>query len=124
MGDHKGQPSAIGLFQLLSLFLIRIERPAKWKEDFGFAAEHYPIVATEIGFGPTESPKDDSNAYGPAITNYLESRGIGWVVWCFDAEWGPAMISSWEPYTLTGEGRFFSDAMHKNPAPLATPVDR
>jgi hypothetical protein len=22
----------------------------KWDEDFGFAAEHYPVVATEFGF--------------------------------------------------------------------------
>jgi hypothetical protein len=98
--------------------------PAKWEEDFGFAADRYPIIATEIGFGEGFSSKNDNDAYGPAITSYLESRGISWVAWCFDAEWGPTMISSWEPFALTSEGKFLSDAMHKDPAPPASPVDK
>jgi aryl-phospho-beta-D-glucosidase BglC (GH1 family) len=93
--------------------------PAKWEEDFGFAADHYPVIATEIGFSSQYGSKEENDTYGAQITDYLESRGIGWVVWCFDAEWGPSMISSWEPFSLTGEGKFFSDAMHKESAPVA-----
>ena len=93
----------------------------KWEEDFGFAAEHYPILATEIGFSSQYGSKAETAAYGAEITTYLESKGIGWVVWCFDAEWGPKMISSWDPFVLTDEGKFFSDAMHKEPA-LAAPA--
>jgi aryl-phospho-beta-D-glucosidase BglC (GH1 family) len=93
--------------------------PAKWEEDFGFAADHYPILATEIGFSSQYGSKAETDEYGREITDYLESRGIGWVVWCFDAEWGPKMISSWDPFALTDEGKFFSDAMHKEPAPAA-----
>jgi hypothetical protein len=26
------------------------------------------------------------------------------------------MISSWEPFALTAEGKFFTDEMHKEPA--------
>jgi hypothetical protein len=98
--------------------------PPKWEEDFGFAADKYPIIATEIGFSSQYGPKVDNEAYGPEITRYLESRGISWVVWCFDAEWGPTMVSSWEPFELTEEGRFFSDEMHKEPAPLAPAVSK
>jgi hypothetical protein len=93
--------------------------PPKWEEDFGFAASKYPIIATEIGFSTAYGPKDQGLDYGAQITSYLESRGISWVVWCFDPEWGPTMISSWEPFTLTDSGKFFTDAMHKDPAPLS-----
>jgi hypothetical protein len=92
----------------------------KWEEDFGFAADHYPIIATEFGFSLQYGPKEDNLAYGPELTSYLESRGISWVVWCFDADWGPTMISSWDSFALTDQGKFFTDEMHKDPAPLAT----
>jgi hypothetical protein len=90
--------------------------PLKWEEDFGFAADRYPVIATEIGFDYNWGPREVNAAYGPAITSYLESRNISWVVWCFDPEWGPSMISSWDTFALTDEGKFFSDAMHAPPA--------
>jgi aryl-phospho-beta-D-glucosidase BglC (GH1 family) len=90
--------------------------PPKWENDFGFAASHYPIIATEIGFGA----KEEGGEYGTAITTYLESRGISWIVWCFDPEWGPRMISSWDTFELTDEGKFFTDAMHKSAASPAS----
>jgi hypothetical protein len=92
--------------------------PPKWENDFGFAASHYPIIATEIGFGA----KEEGGEYGTAITTYLESRGISWIVWCFDPEWGPRMISSWDTFELTDEGKFFTDAMHKQPASLSPAI--
>jgi hypothetical protein len=80
----------------------------KWEEDFGFAADRYPVIATEIGFGSREEGGD----YGTEITGYLESRGMSWIAWCFDPEWGPSLISSWDTYAPTDEGKYFSDAMH------------
>jgi hypothetical protein len=88
--------------------------PPKWEEDFGFAAASYPLIATEIGFSAEYGSRSDGLEYGAEITSYLESKGISWVVWCFDPQWGPTMISSWN-FDLTDEGRFFSDAMHKQP---------
>ena len=84
----------------------------KWEEDFGFAADRYPVIATEIGFSVNKGtvPKDDD--YGPLIVKYLEGRGISWVAWCFDPEWGPKILQSWD-YDLTGSGDFFKEAMHK-----------
>jgi aryl-phospho-beta-D-glucosidase BglC (GH1 family) len=96
--------------------------PPRWEEDFGFAAARYPIIATEIGFNAEYGSKQDNDAYGAQITSYLESRGISWVVWCFDPEWGPRMISSWDTFELTGEGKFFTAAMHQQPAPLSPPA--
>jgi len=76
----------------------------KWEEDFGFAAGQYPVVATEFGGLVGE--------YGPAIIKYLEGKGISWMVWCFDPEWGPTLISDWG-FKLTASGVFASGAMRK-----------
>jgi len=80
----------------------------KWEEDFGFAASQYPMVATEFGF---EGKADtEAEGYGPAILKYLEGKGISWIVWDFDPEWGPRLIKSWD-FTPTDSGDFFKQAM-------------
>lgn len=86
--------------------------PPKWEEDFGFAAANYPILATEIGFDMKPGEAIGPNHYGYQITKYLESRGIGWLAWVFDPEWGPPMLKSWNTYELTPAGEFFKQAMH------------
>ncbi len=83
----------------------------KWEVDFGFAAGRYPIIATEIGYSVRKGAPVKDDDYGPAITGYLEGRGISWTAWCFDPEWGPTMLQSWN-YDLTGSGEFFKQAMH------------
>ncbi len=83
----------------------------KWEEDFGFAADTYPVVATEMGFGLRGDATINEDHYGPHIINYLESRGISWVCWVFDPEWGPNMLESWD-YDLTPSGEFFKKALH------------
>jgi endoglucanase len=79
----------------------------KWEEDFGFAAGSYPVVATEFGFGPRDG---GDSGYGEAIVKYLEAKGISWIAWCFDPEWGPQLLKSWN-YDLTPAGEFFQKAM-------------
>jgi endoglucanase len=93
----------------------------KWEEDFGFAAAKYPVIATEFGgFARPASaegqPANDSSksgsrnaAYGPAIIKYLEAKGISWTVWCFDPQWGPALLRNWD-YQLTPSGEFAKEA--------------
>ena len=84
----------------------------KWEEDFGFAAQSYPVLATEIGFNVRKGdPEDGAENYGTRITKYLENNGIGWLAWDFDPEWGPQLLSSWN-YELTASGQFFKKAMH------------
>jgi hypothetical protein len=34
------------------------------------------------------------------------------------------MISSWDTFELTGEGKFFTDVMHKNAASLDPATDK
>jgi endoglucanase len=84
----------------------------KWEEDFGFAADKYPIIATEIGFSVRGSETIDDNSYGNRITRYLEGRGISWVAWDFDPQWGPQLLKSWD-YDLTPSGEFFKMAMQR-----------
>ena len=85
----------------------------KWEEDFGFAAKHYPMIATEIGFNIRNGdPKDGAENYGSRITTYLESNGISWVAWDFDPEWGPQLLGSWN-FDLTGSGEFFKKDMQQ-----------
>jgi len=83
----------------------------KWDEDFGFAAARYPLVATENGFWNGSGANPETADYGPAIIKYLESRGISWLAWVYDPEWGPAMITSWDSYAPTESGKFFTDAL-------------
>lgn len=84
---------------------------AKWEEDFGFAAGYFPVIATEIGFTAGKEGMADNGAYGNAILDYLEAKGISWVAWVYDPEWGPPMIRSWDTYALTEGGDFFVKAM-------------
>ena len=82
-----------------------------------------PINAPNIGYtvhpGAKAPPNAtgralDSYAYGPEIFGYLEKKGISWIVWCFDPEWGPSLIRDWN-YTLTPSGQYAKGAM-KGPA--------
>jgi endoglucanase len=87
----------------------------KWEEDFGFAADQFPLIATEIGFTAGRGQMADNADYGSAILTYLEGRGISWVAWVYDPEWGPPMLRSWDSYALTESGEFFSRAMQGKP---------
>jgi endoglucanase len=92
----------------------------KWEEDFGFAAGTFPVMATEIGFTAGKEGMADNGEYGNAIVKFLEGKGISWIAWVYDPEWGPAMIKSWDTYALTESGEFFVKAMQ---APRPTPHD-
>jgi endoglucanase len=84
----------------------------KWEENFGFAADKYPVVATEFGFGLKQGQTIDAQHYGNRIIFYLESKGISWMCWVYDPEWGPRLLKSWDTYELTESGDFFKKAMH------------
>jgi len=90
----------------------------RWEENFAFAAASYPVMVTEFGFGIKEGEKVGDDHYGNRITRFLEQRGISWVSWCFDPQWGPAMLKSFDGYQLNGSGEFFSQAMRR-PAAIA-----
>ena len=82
----------------------------KWEEAFGFAAEKYPLFATEFGFG-TDSLDgflQSDTLYGEEIIEYLENKGISWACWVFDPDWRPQLIKSWNTFELTVSGKFFN----------------
>lgn len=83
----------------------------KWEENFGFAANKYPVIATEFGFNQRSGQTIDDNDYPNRIIKYLEGRGISWICWVFDPEWGPRLLKSWDTYELTESGEFFRKAM-------------
>lgn len=83
----------------------------KWDENFGFAASRWPVVATEFGLFVRRGEDVKNNDYGKAIITYLEGKGISWLGWVYDPEWGPNLLQSWDTYELTGGGEFFKLAM-------------
>jgi len=85
----------------------------RWEENFAFAADKYPIIATEIGFELKPDEIVDDQHYGNRITRFLESRGISWMVWNFDPDWSPSIVKSFDGYKLAPAGQFFKEAMHR-----------
>jgi len=93
------------------------EKPADWEATWGYVADTYPMIATEIGWLRKDDPGAhvpviDDGRYGPVIVDYLEGKGISWTVWCFDPDWPPQMIKDWD-YTPTEQGEFFREVMRK-----------
>ncbi|MEX0719266.1 MAG: glycoside hydrolase family 5 protein [Balneolaceae bacterium] len=87
----------------------------KWQDDWGFVADTYPIVATELGFMSEDGrgahvPVIGDETYGNAIINFFEERGISWVAWVFDPQWSPQLIESWN-FEPTRQGHFFKEKM-------------
>jgi endoglucanase len=94
--------------------------PASWDQTFGFVAERYPLIATEIGYMPPDargahSPAIDTGTYGTEITDYLAKKGASWVAWCFHPDWGPQLIRDWS-YTPTDAGALFRGVRSKRAA--------
>lgn len=85
----------------------------QWEADFGFVADTYPVICTEIGFCLENElgahiPVISTDVYGHHITEYFESKGISFTVWCFDTSWSPTLIEDWD-FTPTTQGRFFKN---------------
>lgn len=83
----------------------------QWEKDFGFVADTYPVICTEIGYCLEDEPGAhvpvmSTDEYGYHITEYLEKKGISFTIWCFDVDWAPMLISDWD-FTPTTQGRFF-----------------
>ena len=89
-----------------------------WQADWGFVAETYPVIATEIGwvredgYSPHVPVINNDGSYGPNLANFMHERGISWTVWNFDVDWGPRMISDWD-FTPTEQGHFYRYVMQR-----------
>ena len=90
----------------------------QWTRDWGFVAEKYPLILTEIGFcGPDDRgahvPVISDESYGDAITKYCGERGISYTVWVFDPNWSPMLFTDWN-FTPSRQGRYFKNALQGN----------
>jgi len=86
-----------------------------WENDFGFVADKYPLLATEIGFMlETEHgahiPCIGTEAYGDTLIGYFDKKGISWTAWCFDPSWPPVLIKDWN-YTPSIQGQYFKKVL-------------
>lgn len=91
---------------------------ANWERDWGFVADKYPVIATEIGYQLATDkgahvPVIDDGSYGPHITDYMERKGVSWVAWVFDPDWAPQLIKDWS-YAPTMQGKHFREVMLKS----------
>jgi endoglucanase len=111
---HDDPINAVGIAYVTHPYEFKRSQPwePKWEENFGFAASTYPVIATEFGFGLRSGQTIGEDHYANRIVKYLEGKGISWVCWVFDPEWGPRMLKSWDTYELTESGGFFKKAMH------------
>lgn len=87
----------------------------KWTADWGFLAERYPLILTEIGFcGENDRgahvPVISDESYGDAITRYSKANNISYVVWVFDPQWSPMLINNWQ-FEPTRQGKYFKNAL-------------
>ncbi len=86
-------------------------REAHWEEHFGFLADDYPIVATELGYYfEGEHHLIEEGQYREAIMAYFAEKGISWCAWVFDPNWHPQLIKNYE-YEPTHSGEFFRGVM-------------
>ncbi len=90
----------------------------KWTKDWGFVAEKYPVILTEIGFchegeRGAHIPVISDESYGDAITKYCKERGISWVAWVFDPNWSPMLFYDWT-FKPTPQGTYFKNALLKS----------
>lgn len=111
---------AEGIAYVSHPYPMKREKPweDKWTNDWGFVAEKYPLILTEVGFcGPDDhgahSPVISDESYGDAITEYCDANGISYVVWVFDPNWSPMLFSDWK-FTPTRQGVYFKNALQKH----------
>lgn len=95
----------------------KAEWDTMWEKDFGFMSKNYPVICTEIGYcleneKGAHIPVIDDGGYGPAITKFLEERGMSFTVWCFDVNWAPTLIENWD-FAPTTQGKFFKEYLSK-----------
>lgn len=87
----------------------------QWEKDWGFVANKYPIILTEVGFCIAEAkgahvPVISNPDYVEKLTNYTDKNGISFVVWVFDPNWSPMLIENWD-FEPTDAGKVWKEKM-------------
>jgi hypothetical protein len=109
--------NAEGIGYVAHPYPMKAKQPweTNWTHDWGFVADKYPVILTEIGFLEPGAPGGynpitGDESYGDAITSYCAQHGISYTVWCFDPHWGPCLIKDWN-FTPTRAGAYFKKAL-------------
>jgi endoglucanase len=101
----------------------RPPRQPAWDKAFGYLADAYPMLMTEVGFDPCDQILPDTYRadvdYGREILTYAEEKGIGWTAFVFyvGPYWPMPLFADWQSYTPTTSGKLFRDVL------LGTPID-
>lgn len=87
----------------------------KWTLDWGFMAEKYPLILTEVGFCGADDrgahiPVISDESYGDALVKYCDERDISYIVWVFDPNWSPMLFYDWS-FKPTRQGAYFKKVM-------------
>lgn len=109
--------NATGIAYVAHPYPQKREKPweEKWTADWGYVAEKYPVILTEIGFSGADDigahiPVISDESYGDAMISYCKKTGISFVVWVFDKDWAPRLFSDWD-YTPSRQGKFWKKAL-------------
>ena len=95
----------------------RYDTIAAWDSAFGYLADRYPIVFTEVGFDPYDLMVPASYRadlpYGRQVLGYAQGKQISWTAFVFyqDPNWPMPLFSDWETLTPTVSGAFFKDVL-------------
>lgn len=97
-----------------------------WEKEFGYVADTYPVICTEIGFCLENEPGAhvpvmSTGIYADRITKYFEKKGISFTVWCFDTSWAPTLISDWK-FTPTTQGKKFKAYLQESKKTMKAPA--
>jgi endoglucanase len=111
--------NAEGIGYVAHPYPMKAKQPwdANWTHDWGFVADKYPMILTEVGFLEPGAPGGynpiiGDESYGDALTSYCARHGISYTVWCFDPHWGPCLIKDWD-FTPTRAGAYFKKALQQ-----------
>ena len=116
----KSPINADGIGYVSHPYPMKREKPweDKWTADWGFMAEKYPLILTEIGFCGADDvgahvPVISDESYGDAMMAYCKNKNISFVCWVFDPHWAPRMFSDWN-FTPSRQGKYWKTALNKN----------
>ena len=111
--------NAAGIGYVAHPYPMKAKQPWEehWTKDWGFVADKYPMILTEVGFLAPDEPGGyvpivGDESYGDALTSYCAKRGISYTPWCFDIHWSPTLIKDWN-FTPTRQGAYFKKAFQQ-----------
>ncbi len=88
-------------------FNYATKQPANWQNDFGDAAQHFPVIADEFG------SYDCGTSYIGAAIAYFNAHHISWLAWAWNVGGcgGPSLLADWSGTPSQPYGAFLRQQM-------------